>query len=577
MNAPFKSPERIAGFAAGSLALVALGWWLGGIGEVPNTPADSNPSNSRGIPRERATKPRSGSPAAVQAALQAIRDETSPSERLRAAIELANTLPMAELADWIDGKWFDVRGGAELMVFTQILTTRWQHEDPASCAAWAMTHDPDLARTTLNAWATRDPRAVLAFFQSHPDDRLELRTMTAMTATDPKLVLARLQEMLARGVAREIGTPTSTDFLLRELAIKAPAQLTAALDSLPPAARQQAESALVGQRLTTDFAGELSRLIAQPDGLKLFRNNISGITGVNDPLLARLGELPPEWRKWIVNNPELLMDWKQPERFWQTDFAAAGFSADQEDQLRTKALTYLASLQPRKALEWLDEAGMSYVEHNAVIATSMRGAAKSPTEQAALIALLKTEEDRQVATKALTSRAFPSMRTEIPTPDSWLTEATATDPTKTPSYTLASDLTRMSREQLAELKGRLKTLPDEQKLQVARKIGSLPNSDVEPTLKGEAIGCLVAQPGDEKAAQANLRMAAEHANLWAQSDPAAAGEWARTLPPGDPKLWAMRNLAASWAQYDPAAAKQWVDSLPATDHKEVAEYLSLGK
>jgi hypothetical protein len=574
MSPSFQSTRKITGIVTVLLALVALGWWLGGLGAGPNNQVVSAPPGNRATPRERTAEPRRGPPAAVQAALQAIRDETSPTERLRAAIDLANTLPVAEFADWLNGHWFDVREGPELMVFMALLTARWQHEDPAACAAWAMTHDPNLARTTLNAWATRDPQAALGFFQAHPDDRLELRTMITMTAGNPKLVLARLQEMLARGVAQEIGTPTSSENLLRELAMKAPALLTAALDSLPPAARQQAESALVGQRLATDFAGELTRLIAQPEGLKLFRANISGIDGVKDQLLARLEDLPPEWHKLIVTDPALVVDRHQPGKFWQTDLAAAGFTADEEKQLRTNALTYLAAAQPHQALAWLDDVEMSLAERNAVIEASIQFGANSPAELAAMFALLTTEEDRQAATRALKAPGVPALKTEIPTPDSWVTEVTTTDPTKTPTFGLKSELANMSREQLAELKSRFQTLPDEQKLQVARTLGGIRSTDVEPTLKGEAIRFLAAQPGDAKATEANLKMAAEHANQWAKSDPTAAGEWARTLPPGDTKLWAMRNLAVAWTRYDPAAAKQWVASLPAGDRDQVATFLT---
>jgi len=76
-----------------------------------------------------------------------------------------------------------------------------------------------------------------------------------------------------------------------------------------------------------------------------------------------------------------------------------------------------------------------------------------------------------------------------------------------------------------------------------------------------------------KAAQANLKLAAEHASDWARSDPTAASEWTRTLPPGEPKLWAMRNLAATWAGYDPAGARQWVNSLPSADRDAVVKFL----
>ena len=75
--------------------------------------------------------------------------------------------------------------------------------------------------------------------------------------------------------------------------------MTAALDTLPPAARNAAESELIGQRLTVDFAGELRRLIEKPDGLWLMVENFGQVAGAADGLLAHLSALPPEWQQFI--------------------------------------------------------------------------------------------------------------------------------------------------------------------------------------------------------------------------------------------------------------------------------------
>jgi hypothetical protein len=60
----------------------------------------------------------------------------------------------------------------------------------------------------------------------------------------------------------------------------------------------------------------------------------------------------------------------------------------------------------------------------------------------------------------------------------------------------------------------------------------------------------------------------------AQDDPAAASDWIQSLPAGDPKLWAQKNLHSLWSQYDPAAADQWMKSLPAATQTQVK---NLGK
>ena len=63
---------------------------------------------------------------------------------------------------------------------------------------------------------------------------------------------------------------------------------------------------------------------------------------------------------------------------------------------------------------------------------------------------------------------------------------------------------------------------------------------------------------------------------WAEKDPVAASDWVQTLPSGDGKLWAQKNLAANWAQYDPEAAKRWAASLPADARTEVQDFMKNG-
>jgi hypothetical protein len=559
-------PLHRAGWTAAILASAALGWLLAGGDDPPPAPRVSRPPL-----RERQAANHRGPPAPVQAALQVIREASEPIERLRATIELANSLPVADLEAWLGGHWFDLRGGPEFIVFKDILTTRWQHEDPAGCAAWAMTHDPGLAETTLNAWATRAPQAVLAFFKAHTNDRLEMDTMTAVAAVDPAVALARMRELLAANPATRYPL-----FALRTLAMKVPAELTAVLDTLPPAARNAAESELVGQRLTVDFAGELRRLIEKPDGLWLMVENFGQVAGAADGLLAHLNALPPEWQQFMVKHPELLLDENHPEKLWRTDLEAAGFSADQVWQLREKVLDRLTTSQPRQVLGWLDEVDLGRRTRRALIEKCL-SSASSPAEKTALVALLKSTADRQVATAILEQPAPAPAAAKAPDPGAWLTEAAAWDPEEGSFYSLVEDLDEMSREQLADLEQRFQALPEDQKIKASEALIDLSGRDFSPTLKGDAIRCLIASPPDDQVTASPIKfrvnLAANHAAQWAQTDPTAAGAWAITLPPGAPKFWAMRNVAATWATYDPTAAKQWVDSLPAADRKEVADYL----
>jgi hypothetical protein len=63
---------------------------------------------------------------------------------------------------------------------------------------------------------------------------------------------------------------------------------------------------------------------------------------------------------------------------------------------------------------------------------------------------------------------------------------------------------------------------------------------------------------------------------WGRKDPVAAGRWVNSLPAGEARLWAAKNLAAQWAEYEPSAARQWAAGLPADERRQVDAYLKNG-
>jgi hypothetical protein len=63
---------------------------------------------------------------------------------------------------------------------------------------------------------------------------------------------------------------------------------------------------------------------------------------------------------------------------------------------------------------------------------------------------------------------------------------------------------------------------------------------------------------------------------WGRKDPVAAGRWVNSLPSGEARLWAAKNLAAQWNEYEPAAARQWTAGLPADERNQVQAYLDSG-
>lgn len=83
--------------------------------------------------------------------------------------------------------------------------------------------------------------------------------------------------------------------------------------------------------------------------------------------------------------------------------------------------------------------------------------------------------------------------------------------------------------------------------------------------------------------EARIRATVEFANALPLTEFAAwlDGGWfnlrdgpEQTLPDGDAKLWAQKNLATNWKQYDPQAADRWVNSLPPDQRDQVVALMN---
>jgi hypothetical protein len=75
---------------------------------------------------------------------------------------------------------------------------------------------------------------------------------------------------------------------------------------------------------------------------------------------------------------------------------------------------------------------------------------------------------------------------------------------------------------------------------------------------------------------ATISQASHFAVNWAKNDPAAASDWVQSLPAGDARQWAQKNLAANWAQVDPEATDRWLGTLSAAERTQVREFMSQG-
>ncbi len=558
--------------AAGFMFLVAAvtGWELAGSGISPSaTPVSSaNTRSSSGRVRQ---APESAPPAWARENLTTIQQAANPVERMRAIIALANSVPLSEISKWLDGDWFHPGEGFEFTFFTELLLSRWEHEDPLAMAHWQMRKNPHEAQSVLMRCATTDPEKLLALLKERPSGWIEIEVLAEMTQSHPALALDRFMELVLGGMGWGAEETNASSFL-DAMARNHPAMLEAQLDQLPAFWKTRAEDALVGQRLTNSFDVEIRKLWNDPDGWMHFANNLSR-EGILDKLFGELANLPASWRQSIASSD--WASWQNREKWWNADLEGSGFTADQAKRIRMTALERMIHDKPQTAIQWIDAIDLSAKERNSIIERIFLGSVRTPEESARLIQLLATEEDRRTAQAMLKERAA-NQKTPVPPvkhPAEWLEKLAATRPHSDERRQYHNMLRTWEPEKLAALASRIRELPADRKQVVATIIveqGCDYATDYQPDFLGGALRYFAENPDDSLG---RVEATSSHAVKWAQKDPAAASAWVNNLPDGDARQWAQKNLAAYWLQYDPNAADQWLNSLPKAEQAPVREFL----
>lgn len=567
--------QLLAG-ASGFLLAALIGWKLAG-GDQSSTPVGATASRTEKVQRDaRPNRPTRGptGPAAVQ--LQAIRTARNPDERMRAIVDLATQLPPSEFAAWMDGGWFNIRGGEGLTLFTKILQERWRQEDPEGLLLWSLKNKKD-ASGLLGSLAEQDPARVIQFFRENPDQNREVQLLSRMAAKQPALVLQRLIELSA-----ENGFKQDTGYLgmsLRELAKRSPGELEAALASMSGAMKTSAETALIAERIKTSYETELQKLLERPDGARIY-DNIAGNLSEEQRgrIFDRLGKLPPEWRTAMANNPYYYIDGKTAMKWFEADLEGQGFSTADALQMRSQAINQVAEKDPAKALALVDSLGLGPEERSRMIRNVFQNINDPKLDKDALIAGLGNEADKQTARALLEGRKESENVRKAETPEEWIAAVSATDlASGSGFYRYTTMLREWDTAKVDSLVGQFKAMPDEAKRKLALAVSRHSYSDTPGSLESESIRYLVANPetpaanpGDDSSNNGSGRdvatqMASRYVGKMATSDPEGAAEWIQSLPEGDAKLYARKNLHTLWSNFDPKAADQWKNSLSAKD------------
>jgi hypothetical protein len=289
--------------------------------------------------------------------------------------------------------------------------------------------------------------------------------------------------------------------------------------------------------------------------------------------------LPPGWFGEIANQGSYYLVRSDPGKWLDSDLEGMGLSAQQAAQVRSAAISQLASKDPDRVMQMLASGDWDEAQRRSAI-HSLAGRMDSDKVETWL-ASLTDPSDIQAAKEAINSRSGSQNGKEV-TPTSLLADLAGGTSL---NWEQSRAMGRWGEEKVAAFGKEFESLPAEQKPAVAKKFVESHYNGVPAELRGQLIGYLLENPGPELAGDASrpqrndplVQAASQLAAEWADKDPAAAGRWVNSLPVGEDRLWAAKNLAARWAEYEPAATKRWVATLPGDERKQVQEYLDSGQ
>ncbi len=562
-------------FAVGAVA----GWTLRGPHEAtPDSAAAGTPVRSPNREARRTNK--TAIPEDVRRLLAPIRSARTPEDRLRATIELAQSLPVGELRRWYQADWFDFNSGMESNVFYKITRARWLAEDPGGLMDWSLLRNSEKTFDVAKRWAEVDPQAALAFLKSrrNPDDRNRMIQPIAgpLAKADPAAVLALVVESQRLGPSTNNWHAFS---LLGALADASPATLERELDTLPPPLRKIAISKLDSALLKRDPAAGIAALRGEPDGLKRFTDALSNDSDSLKGLLADPEALPPGWFAAVASRNPYQIVQSDPAKWITEDLSALGLSQRQAENLTNTAISMLGSKDPETVFEVLGDGSLTPAQRmNLITQTVARMTADSPDAAERWIARLTDPKEIDEANAAL-DRQRDQASNKSAGPAEWLTGLANKDTGSMYSYTEA--VRKWDQDQITTAAGEFSKLPEETKRACANKLVNNSFNEIPPVLQATAMTWVLEHPAPDDSKNAvrqgdALSSASKLAASWCKQDPAAASQWVRGLPAGEARLWAAKNLAVQWAEYDPEAARQWVTTLPASEQTTVTQHLEGG-
>lgn len=575
MSAPRQILTLLAVFTASSLG----GAWLAKRNAVSSkAAAGESPVSAKAAKSHERQGGATGVPPVVLKQLDEIRSAGDIQDKLRATIHLAQSIPVSELEAWFEGKWFAEKEDMLGAVFRKIALSRWLAADPAGLMRYCQLKEPSRAAGIAWQWALRDPKSALAYLDEVKHEKLRGYMASnmgmALAVEQPEAAIAQMPTLLAT-----LSTPYLWQ-MMAKLAETAPEALKAASADWPSYVREGIARELAAAGLKKDFTGTLEQLRNAENGRAIFLNAFPFDSEALAEVIRNPGMLPAGWFGDIATMAGGLLVKEDPDRWLKADLSAMGLNPTQAKQVRTNAIIEIGLKDQARFLGLLDEEGGDVYARRHLIRSAVTQMAEDRSKAEAWIEGLANDDDKESARQTL-GIVLNQAKGDTLTPTGLLDGLAKDGGLLTAEQARATGL--WSAPELQEAESRFQSLPVEQKAAAARNLLNHSHENFPPELQAQAISFFAANRsidpvisdpffGKRTLAHSACYLAAS----WAQEDPAAAGKWVNSLPEGQERLWAARNLASLWTENDPAAARQWLSGLPEGDRKVVENYLKSG-
>ncbi len=559
-------------------------WLARPAGSAADVPKSQAEASAKASSRERKLRNKEVPPE-VLARLAPIRNAKNTEDRLRATIQLAQSLPVSEIEAWHEAEWFDGEEDMQSYLFYRVSRARWLEADPASLMEHCLRKDRKYTTEMAAEWAKRDPAAALAFLDGVKPAGQRGKLLSGMGAAlakaDPKLALSKINEfqgLLGSQQQYQLNT------IIAELGKSSPELLKAELDNLPLALRAGAIQTLTKAALQKDFSGTLAELSQAKGGRRTFANAVQHDDKLMQQIARNPEMLPPGWFGEVAGNASYYLVKEDPARWLDADLESMGLNQNQARNLRSQAISQLGSQDPERVKALLDSADLNdELRQTAISSVAAKLSKDKPKFEAWLATLSNPGEIEMAKNAALNQSGHSGLGV---TPTSLL--ASLVEPSTNLDWNQTRSMGTWGADKTATFSKEFDTLPSDQKPVVAKKlVQGHYNSGVPIAIQAQLLDYLLVNPEPENTDESSVHQqqgrnplvqaSSQLAARWADEDPAAAGKWVSSLPSGEERLWAAKNLAARWAEYEPAATKRWIATLPGEEQHEVQTYLDSGR